>query len=429
LTPEERRIFQMPAPASYHGVKLAAVIASFILARKGGSSTNVKENSGPHTSVTKAAAYARAGLLLAAPILLAAAPSGRVPKSDGRWQGAPGNGIWKPNKPIILNDGTKITEVRYRDGMPVFDKWSKGEVKIAITGNHKFDRAQAIRAWHAHGGGALTEDFVFHHDGLMTETIKYKGKNVLVGRMQLVPADLNRRLPHIGAASMARRIFDSNIELAKHLANEVNQLALKDKGPLMKVGKRFKSVLAKGIKKAGRLVPIVGGVLVILDFAENVEVHGIGGALLRSTPLLGDIVTIYDVGRDLAQSIKNEAAESVKENLSEVNENARNAHVAAAAMTVRAFEKLSKQLRVSNPYFEAQSLKEPLENYYETTRILILLKSEGKQIQYPPDATPTEKAAATSFDLKMRRAQEELEREIRQQTEKPATDEPRGPIG
>ena len=35
LTPEERRIFQMPAPTSYHGVKLAAVVASFILTRKG----------------------------------------------------------------------------------------------------------------------------------------------------------------------------------------------------------------------------------------------------------------------------------------------------------------------------------------------------------------------------------------------------------
>ncbi len=35
LTPEDRRIFQMPAPTSNHGVKLATVVVSFILVRKG----------------------------------------------------------------------------------------------------------------------------------------------------------------------------------------------------------------------------------------------------------------------------------------------------------------------------------------------------------------------------------------------------------
>src|SRR3546814_9296226 len=83
---------------------------------------------------------------------------------------------------------------------------------------------------------------------------------------------------------MARRIVSENPEKARKLASEVNELALKGKGPLMKVAKRFKTLLAKSIKRVGRVVPIVGGILVILDFTENAEAHGVGGALIRSAP-------------------------------------------------------------------------------------------------------------------------------------------------
>ena len=175
--------------------------------------------------------------------------------------------------------------------------------------------------------------------------------------MQLVPGELNDLLQHIGSASIARRIASQNPGLARNMATEVNQLAINDKGPLAKVAKRFKSVLGKGLKKVGKALPIIGGVLVILDFAENVEAHGVGGAVLRSTPVLGDLVSLYDVASDLAIEIESRASESIKEYSETVNENSRKAHREAAALTVQEFERISGNVRVTNPYFRCPVIK------------------------------------------------------------------------
>ncbi len=423
LTPEERRIFQMPAPTSYHGVKLAAVVASFILVRRHSTlGTAIKK---PIALAIGAPGYVLAGLQAAGTLLLAAAPSGRLPKSEGRWLGADGNSIWELTEPIELDDGTKITQVPFRNGMPVFDKWSKGDVYIAITGDHEFDKQEAKRVWKETKGGTISPDYTFHHDGLTAQPIKYRNHEVLIGRMQLVPTRLNE-ISHIGSASVARRLFAQNRELGKQLAAEIS--SLKNKGPLGKVATRLKSLVKAG-KKAGRFLPIVGGVLVILDFADNAEAHGVGGALLRSTPLLGDIVTVYDMGSELADEIRSRAAASAEEAQARANENVHHAHAAATALTIREFKRLSRSVRVTNPYFNADSLKEPLENYHDTVRVLLLLQLEKEPIQYPDSATPAEKAVESPFNLKLRMATEALEKEIRQQTDMPAPENPKGPTG
>lgn len=358
-------------------------------------------------------------VLAAGPPNAGGPPRGRLPRSDGNWDGARGTSVWRPNHPIKLKNGITITKVPYRDGMPVFDEWSKGDVKIAITGEPGFDRSNALRAWQANGGGKLPDDYVFHHDGLTTETIRYKGRDVLVGRMQLVPAGLNRRVPHIGSAAAARFFAGKDKRELKRLAKEINEMALKGIGPLTKVAKRFKSLLAKGAKRIGRIVPLVGGVLVILDFTEDAEAHGIGGALIRSTPLLGDVVTLYDVASDLADEIKSGADQEFQDNLERINKTSREAHRAAASVTLQVFNDIARRVHVTNPYFDAQALRKPIENYYETVRALLFLRLENRPIRYPAGMESDKKATESPFNVKLRMVREALERAIQEQVSPP----------
>jgi hypothetical protein len=378
-------------------------------------STKESDRRSPFVFATAASVIPPSMLLAAAPT--PSGPSGRLPKTGGTWQGKPGDGVWKPSQPFKLSDGTMIKEVVYRDGMPVFDKWSKGEVTIAITGQNKFDRAQALRDWQAKGGGKIPPECVFHHDGLITDTIKYKGNDVFVGRMQLIPEELNNEFPHIGSASKARRFGGADKQLARRLADEVNELAAKGKGPLLKFAKRFRSLLPKVAKKVGRIIPLVGGVLLIFDFAENVEAHGIGGAVIRATPLLGDLVTMYDMAHDFGDDVKTAAEENARATQDAMNAKVKSAHEVAAAITVQVFRDLAAKIRVTNEYFDAQALREPIEEFYHTCFVLVNLRSEERGTSYPDDATGDEKSKESAFNVKLRRAREKLEKGILERTQ------------
>jgi predicted nucleic acid-binding Zn-ribbon protein len=301
--------------------------------------------------------------------------------------------------------------------MPVFDKWSKGEVTIALTGQHGFDRTEAIKAWTANGGGSF-KGYVFHHDGLVLSKITFKGTELPVGRMQLVPEQLNK-LAHVGSASQAKGMIVDEAR-ARDLVREVNELSIRNQGPLRKIAGRFMSKLPKVAKRIVRTaIPVIGGLLVIIDFSENAEAHGVGGAIIRGVPLLGDVVNVYDVASDLATAIEEEADESVRGNQERANQATREATKAAATLTVEEFDKLSKQIRITNPYFEAGSLQEPLEALYNDMHTLILLQREGKNIAYPDDATSEQKQTESAFNMKLRMARERFEREVRQRIERP----------
>jgi hypothetical protein len=379
---------------------------------------------GARQVVTHAAPQATTAIVLAAVPPKRRPPSGRLPRSGGRWEGTPGNGIWRPSKPVVLKDGTKIERVIYRDGMPVFDEWSKGEVFVALSGEFGFDRAQAIRCWHGNGGGELPGGFMFHHDGLVTEVITFKCQEIYVGRMQLIPEDLNLKVPHLGSASAARHLAAARKNSTKRLADELNELALRGKGPLLKSAKRFKSLIAKQAKRIGRIIPLVGGVLVILDFKENAEAHGIGGAIIRGTPLLGDIVSLYDVASDLADQIKSDAEREEESHREHVNRTVNQARQAAAEVTLKTFEELAGRLRVTNPYFEAESLKSPLEEYFETVRSLTWSRLENRPVTYPEGTSETERRIESPFNLRLRKAREKLENGIRGQVEQQRQPDP-----
>jgi hypothetical protein len=309
--------------------------------------------------------------------------------------------------------------------MPVFDKWSKGEVTIAITGDPTFDRTEAIKAWRANGGGQIPKGYVFHHDGLVTKEIKFKGVNLIVGRMQLVPEKLNG-LVHVGSASLARRYVGDQVR-AQNAAREINSQSFLKKGPLTKFAGRFKSKIPQAAKAFARAsLPLVGGLLVLVEFSENAEAHGVGGAIIRGTPLLGDIVNVYDVASDLAATIEEGARQSIAGNLEELNAGVREATQAAAELTVDEFKRISQSIRVTNRYFEFASLETPVEAFFDEVYKLLLLRRSGIEITYPDDATPAEKELESPFNFKLRVARERLEHEIRLKCEE-ATALPKGP--
>ncbi len=339
----------------------------------------------------------------------------RLPKT-GEWiEGKPGNGILKLDELIKLSTGEVVEKVPYRDGMPVFDKWQlkDGDVVIAITGERAFDRSEAEKMWVSkHKGTELAEEFVFHHDGQVTELVTHDGKKVFVGRMQAIPEALNAKLPHIGSASVAKRYT-----LDSKLAAEVNKLAREGKGPLKAVEKRFRKLIAKQTKRASRLLPIIGGAVAVIDFADNVEAHGVGGAVLRTVPLLGDIVTAYDVGSEIAESIEEQSKEALKEAYNDANEPVRQAHRAARQDTVDAFNKIAATLKVTKQFYTTDEIiddiKEPIAEFYTTMYLIHFRETHGHPIDYPPNTTPAQAADEGPLDMRRRIAIEKLERDLR----------------
>ncbi|WP_259407310.1 HNH endonuclease, partial [Bacillus safensis] len=127
-------------------------------------------------------------------------PRTRLPRSNGRWEGAPGNGKWYSDKQEVKAI-TGGKPVEFKNNRPNFTPWEKGRIPFKegkLTGNksdfslvykelkkqYGFKSQRAAKQWLADVG--LTP----HH--LDNKTI------------QLVPTDLHKNVPHIGAASDLR---------------------------------------------------------------------------------------------------------------------------------------------------------------------------------------------------------------------------------
>ncbi len=143
----------------------------------------------------------------ATPVIRQSRPNGnpatRLPRTNGRWEGEPGNGTWYPDNPdaqsVIGDQG-----VEFRNGRPDFSPWSRGEVEFepgVLDGSDtdftrvyeqlKVDRGlssnNAARELLSNAG--LTP----HHH---SDTV-----------IQLIPTDLHKNIPHIGSASDLRNNF------------------------------------------------------------------------------------------------------------------------------------------------------------------------------------------------------------------------------
>ncbi len=271
------------------------------------------------------------------------APVRRFP--PGKWvNGTEGNGLLRLAKPVTLPDGTIVREIPFRNGMPIFDKWAvrADDVFIAMTGDQGFDQRAASEAWKAKNKGAsLDSKYMFHHDGQVVEAGRYGKRKIVAGRMQVIPRVLNE-LPHVGSASIAREF-----QLDEETANKVNEMALSGKGPL---AGRLRKTLMRRARQVRRLIPIVGGLLTIIYFAEDVEAHGVGGALARATPVLGDILAAYDLGSELAADIRASGVEQVERAEADANDPVQQAHKAAERATAIAFNEVASQIAFQIPY-------------------------------------------------------------------------------
>jgi hypothetical protein len=130
-------------------------------------------------------------------------PKIRLPRTQGRWEGKPGNGKWYSTKSKVLKV-TKGEPIEFQDNRPNFKPWSEGSLKFKkgeldgtksdynkvykyMKDNYGFKSNNEAKNWLRENG--LTP----HH---LSDT-----------EIQLVPTDLNNGIPHIGSASDMRGGF------------------------------------------------------------------------------------------------------------------------------------------------------------------------------------------------------------------------------
>jgi hypothetical protein len=233
---------------------------------------------------------------------------------------------------------------------------------IILTGDHPTDLRHAEQAWrNLNPGKKLPDNATFHHDLLhateQTVTIDGKKTKVLVGKMQLIPTDVNSAVFHQGSASVAKKYYEGlgvDARSVARLAKEEARVAGKSGTIVARaLGKIKPGEIAKGIaplvgRSIVRAIPIVGSGLAIVAFAENVEAHGVGGAVARATPVLGDLISAYDLGSELAKQIRDDADAAAGDAQRKLNEPSRKAWEQADEQTIAAYHEMAPQIRVTN---------------------------------------------------------------------------------
>jgi hypothetical protein len=288
-------------------------------------------------------------------------PKGGTWSADGK--------LWTPDKPIKLPGGKVVKAVPHENGMGVLGEWAhKVQPEIVFSGNHAADRTAAERAWKAATGKELPKDYVFHHDPHSIKLYEVDGKLVAKGKMQLIPEALNKP-GHVGGNHIAERLAAKQGIAEKEyikIAERANQkgaklnalkepieIALKRLGNAGKAGK-FAGKVAK------RALPLVGGLLVVVNWPDDVKAHGIAGAAARATPLLGDILTAYDLGKELADDIVKEALDEEARGIAAVNATVFQARDLARAAMSGALNRLSQTIYVKNTYIGEDALAEQI---------------------------------------------------------------------
>ncbi len=286
--------------------------------------------------------------------------------SDGKgeWVGAKGDSNFRLKTPVNVN-GKLVHEIEFTKGVPVLDKFALpgNTATIILTGDHAIDIRHAEEAWrNLNPGKSLPDNATFHHDLLhateQTVTIDGKKTKVLVGKMQLVPRDVNQAVFHEGSASVAKKYYqglDIDIGSVASLAKKDARLAGQSRTVVSRaLGKIKPGKIAKGLapfvgRSIVRAIPIVGSGLAILEFADNAEAHGVGGAVARATPLLGDLIAAHDLGSELSKQIRDDADAAAVEVQHELNEPSRKAWEQADRQTIAAYNELASQIKVTNP--------------------------------------------------------------------------------
>ncbi|MDM5298047.1 T7SS effector LXG polymorphic toxin [Bacillus pumilus] len=127
-------------------------------------------------------------------------PRTRLPRSNGRWEGVPGNGKWYSDNPKVkVVTGGKPVE--FIDNRPNFTPWEKGRLHFKegkLTGE-KSDFSLVYKK--------LKKQFGFksqYEAKQWLTKVKLTPHHLDNKTIQLVPTDLHKNVPHIGAASDLR---------------------------------------------------------------------------------------------------------------------------------------------------------------------------------------------------------------------------------
>ena len=288
-----------------------------------------------------------------------------LPSEDkGTWLGKKGESTFRLKEPVSVN-GKLVRDIEFKKGLPALDKFAlPGKTaRIILTGDSDADIRHAEEAWkQLNPGKKLPERATFHHDLLNVtehiETIDGKKIKVLVGEMPLVPTEIHQPLHHQGSASAAARYYEGigndTKDAIKQLSKKQASVAGTAEDFVARAAKKIRpGKVAKGLLPfVGRTVlkalPLINTGLALLEFSDNVQAHGVGGAIVRATPFLGSVITAHDVGTDLAKQITDDAKASVSAHDREINAPVDQAREEANRQTLDAFHELASKIQVTN---------------------------------------------------------------------------------
>ena len=129
----------------------------------------------------------------------------QTPKDGGKWTGDRGESDFVLDEPIILEDGSEITKVTYKNAVPDFSPFQKAQIKIqSMTNNRSKNFSQADKA--------LAEYWTkIKYDGktwVARDIETYRKNNNLTWHemsnmesMQLIPSEVNQTFTHYGGVA------------------------------------------------------------------------------------------------------------------------------------------------------------------------------------------------------------------------------------
>ncbi|WP_326979643.1 T7SS effector LXG polymorphic toxin, partial [Bacillus subtilis] len=134
-------------------------------------------------------------------LIEAANPRKRLPRTNGRWEGTPGNGKWYSDKPEV-NEVTKGEPVAFKNGRPDFSPWTEATIKFKpgeLNGSQDDFTKVYERIKEMKGFKSNNQAKEWLRDVKKVTPHHFDGNTI-----QLVPTKLHKNIPHIGSASDLR---------------------------------------------------------------------------------------------------------------------------------------------------------------------------------------------------------------------------------
>ncbi|WP_434813883.1 T7SS effector LXG polymorphic toxin [Bacillus halotolerans] len=134
-------------------------------------------------------------------LIEAANPRKRLPRTNGRWEGTPGNGKWYSDKPEV-NGVTKGEPVAFKNGRPDFSPWTEATIKFKpgeLNGSQDDFTKVYERIKEMKGFKSNNQAKEWLRDVKKVTPHHFDGNTI-----QLVPTKLHKNIPHIGSASDLR---------------------------------------------------------------------------------------------------------------------------------------------------------------------------------------------------------------------------------